>query len=116
MSLSNTEPDVTDVEPKSKPIEVNDLSQFVYILTRWHEGKVKELAHLLTIPDEGHVSVSIIEDGKENEYLMQGEMLKGFRAGLQVALTALGTLPFGVTFEEPEEAVNASPEAQNAAA
>ena len=94
-------------------IEVTDLTKFVQILAAWHSNKVNELQHLLSIPDEGHISVSLLEDGQESELMLQGDLLQGFKAGLKVALTALGTLPFGVTFEEPEASADASADAES---
>lgn len=95
---------------QNKPLEVTDLDTFVHILTRWHHVKVTELVHLLSIPDEGHVGVVLLEDDKEVEHVMEGELLKGFKAGIKVALVALGRLPFGVTFDTPEAKIADNPE------
>lgn len=99
-------PQTNETQPEApqppERVEVNDLTQFVTILVAWHQQKVAELTHLLSIPDEGHVGVLMLDDdGKEAEHVMQGDKLEGFKAGVKVALVALGTLPFGVTYHDP---------------
>lgn len=93
---------------ENRLLEVNSLNMFVQLIVLWHQKKVAELNHFLTIPDEGNISIIISEKGKDDqEIIMSGEALKGFKAGLQTALTALGRLPFGVTYEEPVQGAEA---------
>ena len=80
-----------------QPIEIDDLDQFVKILTAWHASKVKILNHLTQIP-EGTEMVS-----GTSSVILQGDVLKGFVAGIEVALMELGKLPF--TYELEESAV-----------
>lgn len=80
-----------------QPIEIDDLDQFVKILAAWHASKVKMLNHLIQIP-EGTEMVS-----GTSSVILQGDVLKGFIAGIEVALMELGKLPF--TYELEESAV-----------
>ena len=99
---NSTELNETSNESKNSDpnLQIDDLTAFVSILTRWHQVKVHELNHLLTIPDESHIGVILEENGETKEHVMQGEMLEGFKAGIKVALTALGQLPFTYVLED----------------
>ena len=48
----------------AESIEVNDLDDFVKILTGWHQERVKVLQHLMTIPDTG---VQIELEGQDTQ-------------------------------------------------
>lgn len=85
-------------EPKPHTLEIDDLDQFVTILVGWHNEKVKVLEHMLEIP-EGTVMES---DGKEA--ILTGDVLAAFKAGIELTLMELGTLPFAYETEPPEAA------------
>jgi hypothetical protein len=82
----------------AESIEVNDLNDFVKILSGWHQERVKVLQHLMTIPDTG---VQIELEGQDTPLV--GEYRKGFIFGLNVALGELGKLPFVAEMETPSD-------------
>lgn len=87
-------------EEQRKPelVEVADLDGFVKHLTTWHNNRVATLRHMQQIPEGTPMQVG---DGPERP--LTGDLLEGFKAGIQVALAQLGTLPFAVEFEQPEQ-------------
>ena len=95
--------EATQVEAPVAPatIEIDDLNQFVQILAGWHEQKVKTLRHMVAIPDGSEMVV-----GEENPttVILTGDMLAGFKAGIELSLMELGELPF-LYEAEPEEVV-----------
>jgi len=83
-------------EAHAESVEVNDLDAFVKILFGWHQGRVKVLQHLLTVPATG---IEMQLDGQDDTPLV-GDYHKGFIFGLNVALGELGKLPFVAELEE----------------
>jgi hypothetical protein len=81
-------------------VVMEDLHQFVTHLVRWHTAKVQMVNHMMTIPEGTEVTV---DDAESQE--LSGDMLKGFKIGLTLALVELGELPFSAEF------VNADPTA-----
>jgi hypothetical protein len=80
-------------------IGVTDLDTFVKHLSNWHQGRIKMLQHLITIPDTGiHVRL----EGQDDLPLV-GDYHKGFLFGLNVALGELGVLPFVAEMDEPAD-------------
>lgn len=79
--------------------EVVDLGTFINLLTEWHKTKVQFLQHLKEVP-EG-VSITI-DDGED--ITLTGDLLKGYRLGLGLALSELGSFPIskGVVTELPD--------------
>jgi hypothetical protein len=75
---------------------VEDLDQFVAILTSWHTDKCAVVQHLLTVP-EG----SSFEIGGE-KLVMTADVLRGFKLGVEMAMMQLGTLPFVAEMEAEE--------------
>jgi len=88
----------TPAEAQSGIIEVGSIEEFAHYLTGWHSTKVAELRHMLDMPSG--VEMIIEEGGVEKTVLMEGPMLAGFKAGVELALMQLGTLPFGVDLED----------------
>jgi len=70
-------------------IEVEDLNQFVQVLSSWHSQKVSTLRHMLAMPE----GVEMVVSG-ETPVALTGDLLKGFKAGIELALMELGELPF----------------------
>lgn len=69
--------------------KVDDLDQFVRLLSGWHSQRVAELEALLSIPEGIEVA---IDDGEH--ILLEGATRLAFIAGVTVALMKLGELPF----------------------
>ena len=84
---------------------IEDMNQFVQILVAWHSEKVKVLEHMLQVPDGSVMETNGIEA------TLTGDMLAGFKAGIELALMELGTLPFAYE-TEPPEAANDSTQAE----
>lgn len=108
MTHTNEDPalpieDLTPNQPQAAApatIEVDDRDTFVKLLTGWHAQKVKVLEHLLKL--EGGIEMQV---GDEPAFKLEGDVLKGLKAGVNLALMELGTLPFTVEYE-PEAAAN----------
>jgi len=91
-------PAANEADARSDIIQVDSIHQFVHHLNGWHSTRVAEMRHMITMP-EG-VSMVIEEDGVQKTVLMEGAMLAGFKAGVELALMRLGTLPFSVELED----------------
>lgn len=91
--MSNQQQDPVQAElplnEQPETIEVENLDQFVKILTAWHSEKVQTLKHLLTVPDGAEFKV-----GDDAPIVLMGDMLAGFKFGVELALMQVGTLPF----------------------
>ncbi len=84
---------------------IEDMNQFVQILVAWHSEKVKVLEHMLQVPDG-----TVMETNGIDATLAE-DLLIGFKAGIELALMELGTLPFAYE-TEPPEAANDSTQAE----
>lgn len=82
---------MTDQTKQSTPetLYVENIDHFIALLFAWHEGKVKTLEHMLTIPEGTEVSFN-----DEPETALSGDVYKGFLIGLSLALLEFGSLPF----------------------
>ena len=80
-------------ETKTDLIGVTDLDTFVALLAGWHGKKVETLKHMIDIP-EGTEMTTISADGTQIGVVLTGDMLAGFKAGLELALIEMGELPF----------------------
>lgn len=76
-------------ENKPETVEIDDLNQFVFLLSNWHQDRVTILKQMMEIPQGFEVS---LEDGEP--MALTGDLHKGFKIGLIVALSELGVLPF----------------------
>ena len=85
-------------------VVVSDLDDFVRTLTGWHTHKVKVLEHMMEIPSGTEVVFN-----KNAPMVLEGELLKGFCMGIQLALMELGKLPFEAELEEEDGIPEASP-------
>ena len=83
---------------KSETVVVADIDQFIQLLSGWHQNKVKNLEHMLEVP-EG-VEVEFNDEGTQ---ILTGDLHKGFLIGLSLALMELGTLPFAAETEVENE-------------
>ena len=85
---------------QAETVHVTDLDQFVTLLIRWHDTKVRLLKHMETIPEDAVVEI----DGVDHAF--SPEMRQGFKLGITVALSELGTLPFAAEVDEEPAASN----------
>lgn len=73
-------------------IFIDNIQTLVAALTAWHDQKIQILEHMMTVPSGTEMLIN------DNETIvLDGDVLKGFCAGIIVALSELGTLPFEVT-------------------
>ena len=101
---TNKQEPTTSGEPApSAIIPVENIHEFVHFLNGWHSERVRQLRHMVTMP-EGITMVTGGEgtDQPEASVIMEGEMLAGFKAGIELALMQLGTLPFSVELEDAQ--------------
>lgn len=80
-------------------LAVNDLDQFVQMLSSWHAKKVSILKHMLEIPETAEVSL-----GDAAPVQVTGAFRDGFILGLSLALSELGELPFVAEMEDAASA------------
>jgi len=85
----------TEAKKQSETVPIENVEQFVSITCAWHTDKVKVLEHMLAIPEGTKIEVS-----GQAEATLTGDMLAGFRAGIELSLMQLGTLPFAIELEE----------------
>lgn len=78
-------------------IVVEDINQFVKLLSAWHSSKVDVLNHMMEIPSGTEVTFNSNEP-----VVLEGNVLKGFVMGISLSLMELGELPFAAEMEEPE--------------
>lgn len=86
------------LKANAETIEVDDLDGFVKLLTKWHANKIAVLNHMLLIPEGSDMTSG------DQTIKLEGDLMAGFKAGLEVALMELGTLPFAFEEEGAEPA------------
>jgi hypothetical protein len=105
MTEENQQAPEAEAEEAQRPetLEIADLDMFVRILHQWHAGKVQLINHMLTIPE----GTEMILGDNEQSVTLTGDVLAGFKAGLELALMEFGSLPFVVEVE-PDSAEEVS--------
>ena len=91
--MSATPPtQATDTAVDTNPdlLMIDNLDSFAEILIKWHEGKVAILNHMLSLPECTEAEC----DG--TTVTLAGDMMDGFKLGIELCLMELGTLPFVV--------------------
>ena len=79
---------------QSELLQVEDLNQFVQILSAWHTEKCAAVQHLLTVPEGSTFEI----EGKE--VVLVGAALDAFKLGIEMTMMQLGTLPFIAEVED----------------
>lgn len=92
MNTTNTAP-IQPIPPEE--IEVSDLDQLTTMLSAWHADKVSLLVHLRDVP-----AGTVVEIGDSTTLVLDGDILKAYRLGIELSLEELGTLPFTTYHEE----------------
>lgn len=75
-------------------VEIISLDDFVRALVHWHGNQVAILRHMLDIPEGTEMTVNLGEESGPRVLTIDGDTRLGFIAGLMVALSRLGELPF----------------------
>lgn len=78
-------------------VAITDLDTFIQLLTAWHAKQVATVQHIYEVP----VGTEAVIEGEE-PFKMEGDILKGFRLGIDMAMQYLGTLPFTPEYEDVE--------------
>ncbi len=82
-------------------IDVTTIDQFAGLVGKWHHNKVAVLEHMMTIPEGTEVAIKIGDE--EKAVKLEGDVLAGFQAGLQVALVEFSQLPFVVSVDDNDD-------------
>jgi hypothetical protein len=77
------------------PLFVTELHEFVPLLQDWHAHQVKTVEHFFNVPEGQAVEIE-----GESEFVLSGDVLRGFKLGLSIAMSYLGNLPFSAAMEE----------------
>jgi hypothetical protein len=79
-------------------VEINTIDQFARYVAAWHQNRVEQLEHMLTIPDG---AVFTVGDGEDTEQVvLEGDVKAGFVFGIELALMQIRDLPFVAEIEE----------------
>lgn len=95
MTEDTTQDTETTEDEAPDTVPVTDLDQFVKMLVAWHRLQVATVKHHVSIPEGTRVSIE-----GEPEFVLEGDVLRGFQMGLTVGLNYLGTLPFMAEYED----------------
>ena len=80
--------------PAKETLMIENIHELVQYLVNWHNHKVSVLNHVLEIPIGTEMEIN---DGAKIK--LEGVALDAFRAGINVALSELGNLPFEFELE-----------------
>lgn len=86
-------------QQQPETVVIETLDGFVRALQNWHSNKVQLLKHMQQIPEGTEVTR---DDGEPQA--LEGDLLKGFILGLEVALSEMGELPFEAEVDFTEDA------------
>lgn len=75
-------------------VPVQDLNEFVRVLTAWHTNKINIVKKLIDVPDGTTFKVD------EESITLYGPTLDAFKFGLEMALMQLDPLPFVAELED----------------
>lgn len=89
MSAQQAEAVLPVEEAGEEIIQISDMGQFIALMQDWHAKQVATVHHFTEIPPGVEVQV----EGEE-PFLLEGDTLKGFNLGINMALSYLGELPF----------------------
>lgn len=78
----------------SQETEITDVNLFGQLLLQWHNHAVAVVEQFRAMPSGERMKVQPEGEPEEN-LVMEGDLLKGFKLGLTFALGQLGKLPFG---------------------
>lgn len=92
----NETPDVQEQVPEGA-FMIETIDQFAQLIQDWHSNTVATIKHMIDVPD----GMEVVIEGEE-PFKMEGEIQRGYKLGLNIALNYLGPLPFG-SAPEPDE-------------
>lgn len=78
-------------------MSTEELTDIIFKLKEWHEGKIEQFNHILNMPEDGTIKF----EGKDGETVdLPKEDMKVFKIGISVALEVLGEFPVKITKNE----------------
>lgn len=86
-------------QPRTETISVENLHDFVRILTAWHGEQCAAVQQMLAVPEGATFQV-----GEEPEIVLTPASLAAFKLGVEMTMMKLGTLPFVAEIEELDTA------------
>lgn len=89
MSAQQAEAVLPVEEDGEEIVQVSNMSQFIALMQDWHATQVATVHHFTEMPSGVEVQV----EGEE-PFELEGDTLKGFKLGINMALSYLGELPF----------------------
>ena len=88
------------VQPEATTITTID--QFAELVSQWYDNRQKAVKYLLTVPDGVEFERASGPDQPPEKMLMTGDLMKGFKFGVELALMQLGDLPFVAELEDQQ--------------
>lgn len=75
-------------------LEVHSVEQAIGVIALWQTSKLELLAHMMKIPAKTSVTVRFEDGQADEEHILDGDKLVGFRIGLNLAMIEFAALPF----------------------
>lgn len=100
---NNTQDQAAEASTQEAPVngadsQIKSVNEFGALLFNWHHRQIATINHFLDVPEGIEVKV-----GEEEQLTLSGDVLRGYRLGLELSLHYLGTLPFNYTPDEVGE-------------
>lgn len=100
---NNTQDQAAETSTQEAPVngvdsQIKSVNEFGALLFNWHHRQIATINHFLDVPEGVEVKV-----GEEEQLTLSGDVLRGYRLGLELSLHYLGTLPFNYTPDEVGE-------------
>jgi hypothetical protein len=77
--------------------QIETIDQFGHLVAEWHSNTMNTLTHMLEVP----TGMEVVIEGEE-PFKLEGEIQKGYKLGLNVAMSYIRMLPF-VSTDAPDE-------------
>lgn len=97
----NDQAPIQQDQPEAEtPFLIESIDQFGELVTNWHTNAVSTLKHMLDVP----TGMEVVIEG-EDPFKMEGDIQRGYKLGINIALTYLGALPFSAG-DVPDESTH----------
>lgn len=88
-------------EEMNDTIQITNLDQFATLVGHWHAKQVATINHISQMPPGQTVEIE-----GEPPFVLEGDVMRGFKLGLATAMNYLGTLPFMAEHDTTEQSVH----------
>ena len=100
MNNNNTQDQAAEASTQEAPVngadrQIMSVNEFGALLLNWHHRQISTIKHFLAVPEGVEVQV-----GEEEQITLSGDVLRGYKLGLELSLHYLSTLPFSYTPDE----------------